>query len=128
MGLVQDGSGIRIVMIGEIGEIRSALPSAIRDESWQWQVFPTVDAFLAEPRHSQTVVIPVIDTFTTASLELTHNLAILLDLPVVVFGLEPHPEMVRAALEAGADDVIAIPSAIEEIIVRLRAIVRVAFS
>jgi DNA-binding response OmpR family regulator len=126
--VVGDVSGIRIVVIGEIGEIRSALPSAIRDESWQWQIFPTVDAFLAEPRHPQTVVIPVIDIFTTASLELTHNLAVLLDLPVVVFGLERHPEMVRATLEAGADDVIAIPSAIEEIVVRLRAVVRVAFT
>jgi DNA-binding response OmpR family regulator len=126
--VAQDSHGIRIVVIGEIGEIRSALPSAIRDEAWQWQVFPTMDAFLAAPRHPRTVVIPVIDTFTIASLELIRNLTLLLDLPVVVFALERHPVMVRAALEAGADDVIAIPSSIEEILVRLRAIVRVAFS
>jgi DNA-binding response OmpR family regulator len=128
MGLAHDHSEVRIVVIGEIGEIRSALPSAIRDEAWQWQVFPTMDTFLAAPRHPRTVVIPVIDTFTIASLELIRHLAVLLDLPVVVFALERHPVMVRAALEAGADDVIAIPSSIEEILVRLRAIVRVAFS
>jgi DNA-binding response OmpR family regulator len=126
--VAQDHNGVWIVVIGEIGEIRSALPSAIRDEAWQWQVFPTMDAFLAAPRHPRTVVIPVIDTFTIASLELIRNLAVHLDLPVVVFGLERHPEMIRAALEAGADDMIAIPSPIEEILVRLRAIVRVAFS
>jgi PleD family two-component response regulator len=126
--MAQDSRGVRIVVIGDIGEIRSALPSAIRDEAWQWQVFPTMDGFLAAPRHPRTVVIPVIDTFTIASLELIRNLTLLLDLPVVVFALERHPVMVRAALEAGADDVIAIPSSIEEILVRLRAIVRVAFS
>jgi two-component system, OmpR family, response regulator len=116
-----------IVLMGEVSEIRSALSSAIRDEGWQWQEFPTMDAFLAAPRPPRTVVIPVIETFTIASLELIRNLATLLGLPVVVFGMEHHPMMVRAALEAGADDVITIPSSIEEILVRLRAIVRVAF-
>lgn len=126
--VAQDSRGVQIVVIGDIGEIRSALPCAIRDEGWQWQAFPTMDKFLAAPRYPRIVVIPVIDTFTIASLELIRNLALLLDLPVVVFALERHPVMVRSALEAGADDVIAIPSSIEEILVRLRAIVRVAFS
>lgn len=128
MEVAQDDNGVRIVVIGEIGEIRSALPSAIRGEAWQWQVFPTRDEFLAAPRHPQTIVIPVIDTFTIASLEFIRDLADVLNLPVVVFALEHQSAVIRAALEAGADDVIALPSSIEEILVRLRAIVRVAFS
>ena len=116
-----------IVLIGEMSEIRSALASAIRDEGWQWRAFPTLDAFLAAPRPPRMVVIPVIETFTIASLELIRDLATLLGLPVVVFGREHHPVRVRAALAAGADDVISVPSSIEEILVRLRAIVRVAF-
>ncbi len=124
--MAPEQAGTWIVAIGEMPDIRNALPSAIRDEGWQWHRFPTLDTFLAAPRPPRTIVIPVIDTFTMTSLELIHDIAIVLGLPVVVFGLERHPMRVKAALEAGADDVISFPTSTEEVIARLRAIARVA--
>lgn len=125
--MIQDHRETRIAVIGEMGQIRSALPSAMKDEGWQIHAFPTLDAFLTAPRYPRTLVIVVIETFTIASLELIRNLAASLGLPVIAFGLEHHPMMVRAALEAGAEDVISIPSPVEEIVARLRAITRVRF-
>jgi DNA-binding response OmpR family regulator len=118
--------GTWIIAIGEMPDIRNALPSAIRNEGWQWDRFPTLDTFLAAPIPPRTIVLPVIDTFTMMSLKLIHDIAVVLGLPVVVLGLERHPMRVKAALEAGADDVIPFPTCTAEVIARLRAIARVA--
>lgn len=124
---MQEKCETRIAVIGDIGQVRSVLPSAVQDAGWTLDAFPTLDAFLTAPRTPRTLVIVVIDTFTIASLELIRNLAAPLGLPVIAFGLEHHPMMIRAALEAGAEDVISMPSPVEEIVARLKAITRVRF-
>lgn len=127
MAVTQEPRETQIVVIGETGQIPGVLPAAIQGEGWVLRAFPTLDAFLTAPRSPRTLVIVVIDTLTIASLELIRDLATPLGLPVIVFGLARHPMMVRAALEAGAEDVIATPSPVEEILARLRAVVRVRF-
>lgn len=127
MAVTEKSLATWIVVIGEVKQIGAALPFAIQEEGWEMCALATLDAFLAAPRYPWTCVIVVIESFTIASLELIRNLTDSVGLPVIVTSLEHHPVMIRAALEAGAEDVMTIPVPIEELIARLRAIIRVRF-
>jgi two-component system, OmpR family, response regulator len=127
MGAMQDRNGIWVVAVGDVEELPVELEAMIRHEGWRWDTFSDIDAFLSAPRHRQTMVLVVINTFTIASLNLIHNLVTILDLPVVAVSLEHHPTIVRASLDAGAEDLIALPTSTSELIARLRATVRLRF-
>ena len=118
---------IWITAIGNRIHIPSGLADAVNEAGWGWREAADIDAFIARPRYSGSVVILLIETFTLASLDLIVMLTADLDLPVIVYALESHPMIVRAALEAGADDFVAPSIPFDEIIARLRAVIRIRF-
>jgi DNA-binding response OmpR family regulator len=118
---------IWITAIGNRIHIPAGLAAAVSEAGWGWREAADIDAFVANPRYPRSVVIILIETFTLASLDLIVMLTADLDLPVVVYALESHPMIVRAALEAGADDFVAPSIPFEEIIARLRAVTRIRF-
>src|SRR5262249_29176930 len=107
--------------------IPAGLVDAINEAGWGWREAADIDAFIARERYPRNVVIVLIETFTLASLDLIVMLAGDLDLPVIVYALESHPMIVRATLEAGADDFVAPSIPFDEIIARLRAVIRIRF-
>lgn len=123
----QERNQTRIVVIGNTTELPMELEVAIWNEGWHWSQSSDSEAFLSTPQYPRIAVLLIIETFTITSLDLVHNLAVVLGLPVIVFGFEQHPMIVRAALEAGAEDFIPIPTSVDEILARLRAIIRVRF-
>jgi two-component system response regulator QseB len=100
---------------------------AVNEAGWDWRETADADAFIRGPRYPRDIVIVLIETFTLASLDLIEKLSTGLNLPVIVYALESHPMIVRAALEAGADDFVAPLVPLEEIIARLRAVIRIRF-
>lgn len=125
MAATQDDNETRIVVIGDANLIPIGLAAAIRDEGWHWCAYADPGALVATGIGPRTVVILLIETFTMASLGAISELALSRGLPVVVLGLEHHPMIVRAVLEAGAEDIMVIPASIEEVLARMRAIIRV---
>lgn len=125
MVATQDDNETRIVVIGDSNLIPIGLAAAIRGEGWGWCMYAAPGTFVATGINPRTVAILLIETFTMASLDTIREFAFSHGLPVVVLGLEHHPMIVRAVLEAGAEDIMVVPASIEEMIARLRAIIRV---
>jgi DNA-binding response OmpR family regulator len=118
---------IWITAIGNRIHIPAGFADAVSEAGWGWREAADIDAFIANPRYPRSVVIVLIETFTLASLDLISLFTADLDLPVIVYALESHPMIVRAVLEAGADDFVAPSIPFEEIIARLRAVIRIRF-
>jgi DNA-binding response OmpR family regulator len=118
---------IWITVIGNQSYIPTGLAHAVSEAGWGWREATDFDAFIRGPRHLRNIVIVLIETFTLASLDLIEMLSTGFNIPVIVYALESHPMIVRAALEAGADDFVASVVPLEEIIARLRAVIRIRF-
>lgn len=116
-----------ITAIGNRIYIPAGLADAVNEAGWGWREAADIDSFIANPRYPRSVVIVLIERFTLAFLDLIVMLTADLDLPVIVYALESHPMIVRAALEAGADDFVAPSIPFEEIIARLHAVIRIRF-
>ncbi len=116
---------IWITAIGDRAHIPTGLAHAVSEAGWGWREVADIDALLAGPRYPRDVAITPIATFTLASLDLIKMLTAEFGLPVIVYGLESHPMIVRAALEAGADDFVTPSVPLEEMIARLRALIRI---
>jgi two-component system OmpR family response regulator len=114
-----------IVVVGRTDGINTGFASAVEVEGWSWREAPDVGALLAEPMHPRTVIALRVLAFTVAAYTTVRHLACTLGLPVVVFSHERHSSVIRATLQAGADDFIPIPITVEEMIARLGAVIRV---
>lgn len=116
-----------IVVIGRTGGINTGFVSAVEAEGWRWREVPDAAALLEAPIHPRTVIALRVLAFTVAAYTTVRHLACTLGLPVVVFSHDQHISVIRATLQAGADDFIPIPVTIEEMIARLGAVIRVRF-
>lgn len=114
----------QVIAAGERGAIPSALVGAVRDEGWQWCEYSDPATLDDLPRRADTIVLLFVSTFTMGSLQEIGHLARNLEFPVIVYALEAHPMMVRAALEAGAEDLLSPAVPVAEIIARIGSIVR----
>lgn len=116
-----------VVVIGRANGINTGFTSAIEAQGWRWHEAADIRDLLGVPLHPRTVIAMRVLTFTVAAYTTVRYLAGTVGLPVVVFSHERHPSVVRATLQAGADDYIHIPVTVEEMIARLAAVVRVRF-
>ncbi len=115
---------VQIIAAGEHGAIPTSLAGAIRDEGWQWCEWSDLATLDDLPRHVDVIILLFVVTFTMRSLEEIDHLTQDLGFPVIVYALEGHPMMMRAALEAGAEDFLSPEVPVIEIIARLQAFVR----
>ncbi len=116
-----------IVVIGRTSGINTGFASAVEAAGWRWREVPDTDALRAMPVPPRTVVALRALAFTAATYTTVHHLAGTLGLPVIVFSHERENSIIRATLQAGADDFIPIPVTVEEMIARLGAVIRVRF-
>lgn len=116
-----------IVVIGRAGAITNGFASAVEAEGWRWEEAPDILALFARALPARAVIavpIPALTATTCATIrQVTNSLA----LPVVVFSSECQPRIVNAALQAGADEFLALPVTVEEMVARLAAVIRVHF-
>ncbi len=125
MAATRDDKQTWIAVIGNTTALPTGLMEALGDQGWNVVTYANAGAFVATTKHPRTVIILSIGVFTMSVIEVIGQLATNAALPVVVFGLEQHPMMVRAALEAGAEDFIAMPITVQATITRLRAIISI---
>lgn len=116
-----------VVVIGRANGINTGFTSAIEAEGWRWHEVADIRDLVEVPLHPRTVIALRIVTFTVATYTTVRHLTGAVGLPVVVFSHERQPSIVRATLQAGADDFIHVPVTVEEMIARLGAVVRVRF-
>jgi DNA-binding response OmpR family regulator len=116
-----------IVVIGRTTGINTGFAAAVEAAGWRWREVPDAEALLAAPVPARTVVAVRVLAFTVAAYAAIRHLATTLGLPVVIFSHERHPSVIRATLQAGADDFIPIPVTVEEMVARLGAVIRVRF-
>jgi DNA-binding response OmpR family regulator len=116
-----------VIVIGRAGAITNGFVSAVEAEGWRWEETPDVLTLFARPLPSRAVLAMPIPAFTPTAYATIRHLTDNLALPVVVFSAECGPEVVNAALRAGADDFLPLPVMIEEMIARLTAVIRVRF-
>jgi DNA-binding response OmpR family regulator len=118
-----------VTVLGEARAINTGFPSAIAAEHWQWDETPDVPTLLALPLPPRVVIaVPIpADCFTAATYATIRRLTSTLSLPVVVFSPECAPAVIRATLQAGADDFVPLPVTVEEMMARLAAVIRVRF-
>jgi DNA-binding response OmpR family regulator len=116
-----------IVVIGRASDINTGFASAINAQGWHWREVPDANMLREERVHRRTVVALRVPAFTESACTTISCIACTLGLPVVVFSHERHSTVIRATLQAGADDFIPIPVTIEEMVARLNAVIRVHF-
>jgi DNA-binding response OmpR family regulator len=116
-----------IVVIGRTSGINTGFVSAVEAAGWRWWEAPDTDALLEMPVPPRTVVALRALAFTVATYATVRHLTGTLGVPVVVFSHERESSLIRATLQAGADDFIPIPVTVEEMVARLGAVVRVRF-
>lgn len=116
-----------VMVIGRANGINTGFTSAIEAAGWRWREVAALPDLLGVPLPPRTVIALRVVTFTVAAYTAVRHLAGTVGVPVVVFSHERHPSIVRATLQAGADDYIAVPVTVEEMIARLGAVVRVRF-
>lgn len=114
-----------ITVIGRTTAITIGFGSAVEAEGWRWEEVPDLLALFARPLPPRCVIAAPIPTFTDASYAMIRHLACSLALPVVVFSAACQPEVVRGALQAGAEDFLPLPVTAEELVARLAAVIRV---
>lgn len=117
----------KVTVIGSMNEITTGFDAVIQEEGWQCSEISDVSSLFDRPFAPHTLIALPIDVFTVATYGLVRHLASRLGSPVIVFSRERDPMIVSALLRAGAEDVIHIPITIEEMLARLRAVIRVCF-
>jgi DNA-binding response OmpR family regulator len=116
-----------IVAVGITSGINTGFVSAIEAQGWRWREVPDTETLLHSPLPRRSVVALRLATFTMASYTVMRQLSRVVGVPVVVFGAAGDIRIVRATLRAGAEDFIAIPVTVEEMVARLAAVIRVRF-
>jgi DNA-binding response OmpR family regulator len=116
-----------IVVIGRANDISTGFTSAVNAEGWNWREVPDANVLRAEPLHRRTVVAFPVLAVPESAYPTIYSITCTLGFPVVVFSHERHSSVIRATLQAGADDFIPIPMTIEEMVARLNAVIRVHF-
>lgn len=119
--------GTSVIVIGRTSAINTGFISAVEAEGWHAEEVPDILSLFARSPAPRSVIIMPIPAFTSTSHAMIRRLTSSLALPVVVFSAECQPEVIRAILQAGADDFLPIPVTIEEMIARLAAVIRVRF-
>lgn len=122
------GAGeISVTVIGGARAISTGFVSAVEAEGWRAEEVPDVLSLFAQPLAPRTVIVAHVPAFTATVYVMIRKLTSILAFPIVVASAECRPEIVGAALQAGADDFLPIPVTIEEMIARLAAVIRVRF-
>jgi two-component system OmpR family response regulator len=117
--------GTRILAVEDDERIRTAVKLALEDEGWTVEEAETgEDALTAFHRQPADVVLidimlPGIDGF-----EVCRSIRRLSDVPIVMVTARADTHDVVAGLEAGADDYLTKPFALDELYARLRAVTR----
>ena len=117
--------GTRILTVEDDERIRAAVKLALEDEGWVMEEAETgeqaLDLFTRNPADVVLIdiMLPGIDGF-----EVCRSLRRSSDVPIVMVTARADTHDVVAGLEAGADDYLTKPFRVEELIMRLRALVR----
>jgi DNA-binding response OmpR family regulator len=116
-----------VIVVGRVGDITNGFASAVEAEGWRWEETPDLLTLFTRPLPPRAVLAMPVLAFTPTTYAMIRHLTTSPRLPVVVFSAECGPEVINAALRAGADDFLPLPVTIEEMIARLTAVIRVRF-
>ena len=116
-----------VIVIGRVGAITNGFASAVEAEGWRWEERPDLSMLSARPLPSRAVAALPIAAFTPDAFAMIRHLTGSLALPAVIFSPTCEPEIVNSALQDGADDFVALPVTMEEMVARLAAVIRVRF-
>ena len=117
--------GTRILAVEDDERIRTAVKMALEDEGWVVEEAETgedaLEAFARQPTDVVLIdiMLPGVDGF-----EVCRSLRRTSDVPIVMVTARADTHDVVAGLEAGADDYLTKPFALEELLARVRALLR----
>lgn len=117
--------GTRILTVEDDERIRTAVRMALEDEGWEVEEADTgeeaLQAFTRQPADVVLIdiMLPGIDGF-----DVCRSIRRVSDVPIVMVTARADTHDVVAGLEAGADDYLTKPFSLEELVARLRGLLR----
>jgi len=118
-------SGQRILVVDDEPQILRALGTTLRGAGYEVDTAPTAEAALAAAaaRPPEAVILDLILPDGTGT-EVCRELRTWTEAPVIVLSAVGEEQQKIEALDAGADDYVTKPFSVEELLARLRAVLR----
>jgi two-component system, OmpR family, KDP operon response regulator KdpE len=118
-------SGARVLVVDDEPEVRRALRTSLGGRGYDVQLAPTGEEALAEfERHRPDLVLLDLQLPGLSGLDVCEQIREVSDVPIIIMSVRgEEPTKVRA-LDLGADDYVTKPFGIDELLARMRAVLR----